>query len=73
VISLPLLKILTVLRINTKMLTIEDKNQAGKDSSMVKSTGCSSRRSVFYSQYPHFSSQLFLTPVPGDPKPPYGL
>ena len=33
---------------------------------MVKSTGCSSRGPRFNSQHSHGSSQLFVTPVPGD-------
>jgi hypothetical protein len=38
-----------------------------RDGSVVKSTGCSSGGPVFNSLQPHGSSQLSVTPVPGDP------
>ena len=40
-----------------------------RDSSVVKSTDYSSRGPRFNSQHPHGSSQLSVTPVPGDPTP----
>ena len=40
-----------------------------RSGSVVKSTGCFSRVPRFNSQHPHGSSQLSLTPVPGDPTP----
>lgn len=39
----------------------------------VKSTGCSSRRAVFKSQYPHVGLQLSVSPVPGDSMSSSGL
>jgi hypothetical protein len=36
---------------------------------VLKSTGCSSRGPHFNSQHPHDGSQLYVTPVPGDPIP----
>jgi hypothetical protein len=38
-----------------------------RDASVVKSTGCSSRGPGFYPQHPQGSSQLSITPVPGNP------
>ena len=37
-----------------------------RDGSEVESTGCSSRGPEFNSQHPHGSSQLSVTPGPGD-------
>jgi hypothetical protein len=36
-----------------------------RDGSVVMSTGRSSKRPEFNSQYSHGSAQLFVTPVPG--------
>jgi hypothetical protein len=42
---------------------------AWRGGSAVESTGCSFREWGFDSQHPHGSSQLSVTPVPGDPTP----
>lgn len=39
----------------------------GLDGSGAKSTGCSSRRPGFNSQYPHGILQLSVTQISGDP------
>ena len=44
-----------------------------RDGSEVKSTDCSSRRPRFNSQHPHGSSQLSVTPVPGNLTPLHQL
>jgi hypothetical protein len=41
--------------------------------SVVKSIGCSSRGSEFYSLHPHGDSQLSITPAPMDPTPSFSL
>jgi hypothetical protein len=47
-----------------------NKNFRGwRDGSAVKSTGCPSKGPRFNSQNPYDSSQMSLTPVPGDPTP----
>lgn len=37
-----------------------------RDSSVVKSSSCSSRRAGLSSQHPHGGSQVSIAPVPGD-------
>ena len=46
---------------------LSDSEVGVRDSSVVKSTGCSFRGLGFTSQHPHGSLQLSVTPVPGDP------
>ena len=48
-------------------------NRNWRDGFSVESTGCSSRQPCFCSQHPHGTSQLSVTPVPGDPTQFLGL
>ena len=48
---------------------LKKKVGAGRIGSVVMSTGCSSKGPRFNSQHPHGSSQLSVTPVPGDLTP----
>ena len=43
------------------------KMEGWRDVSEVKNTDCSCRGLGFNSQYPHGTTQLSVTPVPGDP------
>ena len=44
-----------------------------RDGSVVKTTGCSSRRPKFCAQHPHGGPQMLVTPVPEDLIPSSGL
>ena len=50
-------------------LKLKTNKEGWRDGSALKSTGCSSRRPGFNTQHPHSSSQLSVTPAPGDPTP----
>ena len=58
-----------LLYLKTNKQRQKQKNRDWRDGSMVKSTSCSSRGLGFNSQHPHGSSQLSVTPVPGDLTP----
>lgn len=64
-------------KLNNKQINSRKEKQillwSWSDGSVLKITFCSCRRPKLGSQYPHGSSQHFVTPFPGDSTPSSGL
>ena len=62
------------LKISSLWIRVVSRNPGSSQTAQrLRSTGCSSRGPRFNSQHPHGSSQVSVTPVPGDLIPSSGL